>query len=418
MEGSVNVINFVFEDTNRSTNFIDCNDINKSTIRRFGSSVIATAIQPRTRLSINDPLPDHFIIAAGVNHHPDDWAGPPWIKDNRTSVLANLNPVYLKNLQEGKALLLLDQSLEGYQTSWLWEYFHADCAEHNVNPQAIVYVTGNLIADTQYSDWANQHLIAHRIKVIPYMHFEKDIQRIATQMKLSPSVDSHLEYKSINPIKVYNCLQKRPRVHRSWFYLYLFKNNLLDDGLVSTNHYGNHIPNIDGIRVPQDLLEEGAKLLPLIVHGEPNNIKDDQHYINRILDKVCLDSWVSIISEASFVDSEETLFLSEKLFKPIACMHPFIILGNKDSLKKLREMGYKTFDGFIDERYDLLPTFERFEAIINAIKKIIAIEDKTAWYKSMQDILEHNYNVLHTQGKRSNPAHNMLVSYYNDYFKE
>ena len=412
------MINFVFEDVKQSTNFIDCNDLNKSTIRRFGSSVITSAIHPRTRLSINDPLPDHFIIAAGVNHHPEDWAGPPWIKDDRASVLANLNSVYLQSLQEGRALLLLDQSLEGYQTSWLWEYFHADCAQHNVNPQAIIYVTGNLIADTQYEDWADQKTLADRIKVIPYMHFEKDIQRIATQMKLTPSVDSHIKYKLTNPTKVYNCLQKRPRVHRSWFYLYLFKNNLLDHGLISTNHYGNHIPNIDGIRVPQDLLEEGAKLLPLIVHGEPNNTKDDQHYINRILDKVCLDSWVSIISEASFVDSEETLFLSEKLFKPIACMHPFIVLGNRNSLKKLREMGYKTFDGFIDESYDSLPTFERFQAIITAIKKIIAIEDKAAWYKSMQDILEHNYNVLHTQGLRTNPAHDSLVTYYNNYFKE
>lgn len=412
------MINFVFEDLNRSLNFIDCPDVNKSTIRRFGPAVIASSIFPRQKISIHDNLPKNFIIAAGVNHHPDDWSGPPWIKDERASVLANINSVYLTHLQNNQALLLLDQSLEGYQTTWLWEYFHEDCRNHNVNPQSIVYVTGNLIADEQYTAWADQLGLTNRIKVIPYMHFEKDIQRIATQMKLTPSVDAHIEYKLAHTVKTYNCLQKRPRVHRSWFYLYLFKNNLLEHGLVSTNHYGNHIPNIDGIRVPQDLLEEAASLLPLVVHGEPNNTKDDQHYINRILDNVCLDSWVSIISEASFVDSENTLFLSEKLFKPIACMHPFIVLGNKDSLKKLRQMGYKTFDGFIDESYDSLHTFERFEAIISAIKKIIAIEDKAAWYKSMQGILEHNYNVLHTQGNRPNPAHDALINYYNDYFKE
>jgi len=412
------VINFVFEDINRSLNFINCSDINKSNIRRFGSAVIASAVFPRQRISIHNTLPKNFIIAAGVNHHPDDWSGPPWIKEERTSVLANINPIYLTHLQNGRALLLLDQSLEGYQTTWLWEYFHEDCKNYNVNPQSIVYVTGNLIADDQYTAWADQLKLTNRIKVIPYMHFEKDIQRIATQMKLTPSVDAHIAYKLTHTVKAYNCLQKRPRVHRSWFYLYLFKNNLLEHGLVSTNHYGNHIPSIDGVRIPQDLLEEAASLLPLIVHSEPNNIKDDQHYINRILDKVCLDSWVSIISEASFVDSENTLFLSEKLFKPIACMHPFIVMGNRDSLKKLRQMGYKTFDGFIDESYDSLPTFERFEAIISSIKKIIAIEDKVAWYKSMQDILEHNYNVLHNQGKRSNPAHGALISYYNEYFKE
>jgi hypothetical protein len=420
MEGPVNVINFVFEDLKRLKNFINCTDINKSTITRFGPSVIVSSITNRNNIAFNNQLPNKFIIASGVNHHPEDWSGPPWIKESRTSVLDNLNPSYLDSLREGRALLLLDQSLEGYQTPWLWEYFHNDCKKHKVNPQSIVYVTGNLLSDTQYQSWADELSISNRLKVIPYIHFEKHIQHLATFLKISPSFEDTVEYKTQNlkNLKVYNCLQKRQRVHRSWFYLYLFIHKILDYGLVSTNHYGNHIPNIDGIRVPQYLLEEGAKLLPLIVNGEANNIKGDHHYINRILDNVCLDTWVSIVSEASFVDSEDTLFLSEKVFKPIACMHPFIVLGNKDSLKRLRDMGYKTFDGFIDERYDSLPTFERFDAIISSIKQIIAIEDKVSWYKSMQPILEHNYNVLHSQGHRINPACSALINYYNEYFKE
>ena len=61
------------------------------------------------------------------------------------------------------------------------------------------------------------------------------------------------------------------------------------------------------------------------------------------------------------------MFISEKTFKTIACSHPFIVMGNKNTMSKLREMGYKTFDNFIDEGYDPLPTHERLQRIIKTL---------------------------------------------------
>jgi hypothetical protein len=92
-------------------------------------------------------------------------------------------------------------------------------------------------------------------------------------------------------------------------------------------------------------------------------------------------------------------------------------LGNKGSLKELRDMGYKTFEGFIDEQYDELPTFERYDAIVESIKKIIAIEDKAGWFKSMRPILEHNYETLKNNATKINPAFISLEQTYNKYFK-
>jgi hypothetical protein len=65
-----------------------------------------------------------------------------------------------------------------------------------------------------------------------------------------------------------------------------------------------------------------------------------------------------------------------------------------------------------------LDTFPRFEAIIHAIKKIDAIEDKTSWYKSMRGILEHNYSIFKDSGSKDLKAHTELINYYNEYFKE
>jgi hypothetical protein len=153
-----------------------------------------------------------------------------------------------------------------------------------------------------------------------------------------------------------------------------------------------------------------------VIYNTPNNEKDDLFYITRITDQVFLDSWLTVIPEASFADSDGTLFISEKTFKPIACMHPFIVFGNRGSLKELHAMGYKTFSPFINEDYDDLPTFERMDAIIKEIKRIDSIPDKFKWLDSMKDILEHNYKLLHSTIDVAPVAHTNVFNYYNKFF--
>jgi hypothetical protein len=418
------VINFVFENLENLENFTNCPDVNRSGIKRFATSPITQLMvygprgQENKAITIQN-LPSHYMICSGVNHHPDNWAGTHLAFRNEVkNGFSYLSQQYLKDLREGRAMLLLDQSLEGYQTTWLWEYFHTECKDYNINPRAIIYITGNLLCKEQYKNWADEHNISERMNVLPYAHFEEDVHFISKEMKLDITVEKHIQYKkeNVDKIKTYNCLQKRLRAHRIWFYIHLYEANLLDHGLVSMNSYEYTQTYFEG-RVPTQLISENANnILPLLVHGKSNTEHDDNFYIRRILDTVCLDSWISVVSEASFGDQDHTLFLSEKVFKPIACLHPFIVVGNKGSLKKLREMGYRTFEGFIDESYDELPTFERFEAIIESIKQVQSIQNKFAWYESMKDILIHNYNTFQRNSKRENPACIELKNHYKEYF--
>jgi hypothetical protein len=154
-----------------------------------------------------------------------------------------------------------------------------------------------------------------------------------------------------------------------------------------------------------------------IDHQDPNTTGQYHQYITRILDHLYLSTWVSLVVESSFFDYEHSVFISEKTFKPIACMQPFIIVGSKHTLKYLKKLGYKTFEGFIDERYDELPTFERYDAIVESIKKIIAIKDKASWFESMRPILEHNYENLKKNATKTNPAVIRVEQAYNKYFK-
>jgi hypothetical protein len=58
-------------------------------------------------------------------------------------------------------------------------------------------------------------------------------------------------------------------------------------------------------------------------------------------------------------------FISEKIFKPLAFQHPFVVYGTAGTLRFLRESGFETFDHVIDESYD---------EIVNSVSRLSSIE--------------------------------------------
>jgi hypothetical protein len=418
-------MNFVFEDAYKLLNFTSCTDINKSGIPRFAISPLFTSAQIYVNAngkndefriySINEEV-DEYVIPSCVNHSPDDWTGyDPRVK----SFFFHLNEKYLSDLRNDKAFLMLDQSLEGYQTPWLWDHFHKECQIWDISPKRIIYVTGNMIADETYKKWCDDNNINIRMKVIPYPHFELDMgmttwgRNKENSINKLPSFTDNLNYKIENKdkIKTYACLNKRIRQQRVWFYNYLYNSGLLDKGLVSMNVFDKHNYNWEGKYFNDGELDECSSILPLLVYETPNNVLDDNIYINRFPEQVVKDTFFTVVSEAHCGDSDQTMFLSEKTFKVIGCRHPFLIMGNKDSMSMMRKIGYKTFDGFIDEGFDSLPTHERLQYIIESIRKVDKIQDKIGWYKSMEEIIEFNYDVLIEKLDRYPDAYTDMKNY-------
>lgn len=417
---------FAFEDKTHLNNFKMCGDKNNSGLLRFTpcpmTSTLVRYWQTKDRYlnlsfanysiyhhGVDPDTTIKYLISTGVNHSPGEWCGPDRMGQgynpshpDRKSVFALLNDKYLKDLQDNNAMLMLDQSHEGYQVPWLWSWFHNECDDNNISPRNIIYVTGNCLAEEQYTAWANTHGIVTRIKVVPYTHFENMINVTAeNRVRIDggdplPTFESHIEHKTNNPeeLKTFNALQKRIRPHRVWLYKMLHDHNLLQDGLCSMNEFTQYNTYLEGKSLPEDVIDKYNEGLPLKVYNKANNEKDDGYYITRFNDETILNTFVSVVSEASFADIDQTCFLSEKTFKSIAEYSPFIVYGNRRSLEFLKDFGYKTFHPHIDETYDTLPTFERLEAIIKEITRIKNIEDKVEWFKDMEDILQHNREVL------------------------
>ncbi len=111
------------------------------------------------------------------------------------------------------------------------------------------------------------------------------------------------------------------------------------------------------------------------------------------------DTYINLVTETFF---GRNVFLSEKIFKPLSNLQPFIVLGDYGTLAELKRLGFKTFEPFIDESYDLeIERKKRIKKIEIEIQKLKnkSIEEIHNWYYSIKEILIHNQNHLYTFDK-------------------
>jgi hypothetical protein len=89
------------------------------------------------------------------------------------------------------------------------------------------------------------------------------------------------------------------------------------------------------------------------------------------------------------VFDDQRIHLTEKIFRPIACGHPFILAAGPGSLEYLRSYGFKTFDPWIDESYDKeINSYLRLKKIIQSMIKLIDLNNSE--YSAVKDIAEFN----------------------------
>lgn len=92
-------------------------------------------------------------------------------------------------------------------------------------------------------------------------------------------------------------------------------------------------------------------------------------------------------------------YLTEKTWKAMLYKMPFMIVGGKHSLLKLKEFGFKTFDNFWDESYDNLDfAADRIDAIINNLNDLAELNKNQIdnLHKEMLPLVEHNQNHMST----------------------
>ena len=130
--------------------------------------------------------------------------------------------------------------------------------------------------------------------------------------------------------------------------------------------------------------------LPLTLHDNPVNGNFSAHYGHQE-HRLWQKSLWHLVNETVFYDSK--LHLTEKIFKPIVAMRPFILVAAPGNLQYLRRYGFKTFGSWIDESYDLVedPSL-RLDMITSEISKLCAMTRPQIdeMYQDMRPVLAYN----------------------------
>jgi hypothetical protein len=104
------------------------------------------------------------------------------------------------------------------------------------------------------------------------------------------------------------------------------------------------------------------------------------------------DTYFSLITETVF--NYPYSFRTEKIWKPIAIGHPFIVAGNQHYYRDLHNLGFKTFGNLIDESFDsVYNNTNRLERIAQVIEDLCR-QDLASFVKECYNICKYNQQHL------------------------
>ena len=203
--------------------------------------------------------------------------------------------------------------------------------------------------------------------------------------------------------KKFTCLARMDKPFRKLFASSIWYHGLVDEGYFSYNgmRYQKEFDEklddpVYGWNKHWQNTEELFDNFNLHVPFTADNLDDAGHNNHKLIDsRFYQDSYWNFVLETHF--SKNNVFLTEKTFKPILNLQPFTIVGAPGSLKLLRELGYETFDYWIDEQYDKIKNdearmFECFAVAYELSKK--SHDEHVTMMKEMIPVLAHNQQVL------------------------
>jgi hypothetical protein len=295
-----------------------------------------------------------------------------FFSDNLDIGFGCISEKYLKDIKEGRSKIVMLFLYEGYSGSkgnYDLEIIEKWRTDSGLPINSIYYVSGNLLC---------QQIVENK-----NLGFQgRPIQYFEPWNKYNEN--TIIDFKPVNEKNLYLTYNRNPRHHRVQLILNLIKHNIFDRGLISLSELVYKTPedaNVEHV----DFLKNNAPFVisegcDLFFNMCCNITKEDYE-----------KTFISMVTE-TLVD-EGTLFISEKIWKPIMVGHPFIVFGNLGTLKFLKSMGYKTFDKWINEEYDNEPdSGKRCNMITEELVKLSTktVEELKLIRSEMNEVCDYN----------------------------
>lgn len=294
-------------------------------------------------------------------------------------------PLHTKKLFSEGLSILIYYSREGHELGpWFLDIYN-NLKKNNLLDANIFFAFGDYDFVENYKSFIKEHKIKNFLTPI-YVNFFAGCY--LDNIKLSNlCIDENKKYDYL----FYN---RKLRPHRLYAVAELKNLNILKNGLVSLIGVDDQFTLSECINVLEkhglgstNLMNFTTDLKPIILDEVPDNYTMELPQDNNLLHYK--QTFFSVVSETSLV----CRFFTEKIYRPIFNLHPFIIIGPAKFLELLKGQGYKTFEELFDESYDNeLDHIVRIKKVIKEIEKFVKIshEDKKAKFIQITDKLLYN----------------------------
>ena len=339
------------------------------------------------------------------------YAGP--VQDVWDLIEKQPDSTFIKNINEqianGKDIICLYNISEIMREPTI-DKIHNCLPKLNIHPSKIYFVTGALDGPENYEEYCKDKGYVDRITILSANIF-------LNVSKEQNSCDVYSEYIPKIRSKKFLCFNRVERRHRIVLTHKLLTNNLVDTAYYS--FYGNKFNSdwIDNITLTsyQLLNKEASSLregLQQYKHLFPMHLTADIKNRNNPIGiepsdiELYDNSYYSIVTETYFyadmsmdnlsADNIPAIFFTEKIYKPIAMKHPFILVSRANSLKWLRNLGFKTFSPYINESYDdELNDDVRMNMIVDEVKRLDKFTDAEwiEWQNNIKSIVDYNFQI-------------------------
>ncbi len=335
-------------------------------------------------------------------------------------------------IRNGNGYILICYYAEGHIIQQNYKDIHNFLLKYNVPSKKCIFVSSNINGKKQYNNFCKDMptLTRQRIKILELNHmFISSVQiyrhitesdNVGPMDNIWPYKQSFFTEKDFDDLK--NTIREKYflsynrviREYRLALISMIYEMGLQDKGIISLGaeevdpanggvwptRIRDFIKDKKQSEVVNKALKSIKPLYPIDADGDIDAnwvYEENGNKINGAVGQWSNFShqykriYFNVVTESCYY--EDCIYMSEKIFKPISNLTPFIIVSTSHFLSKLKALGFKTFSPWIDESYDEeVDNDKRFFMILDEIKRLCSMskEEIHKWYYEMEDILKHN----------------------------
>ena len=362
----------------------------------------------------------HKLIDASAIHCLIQY--PDWHTD--LNLFRFVKPKALKQLKnDPKCFFLFDTSTEGFSTIHDVPYFdvlYYSCEQAGVDPEKVIFFSSNMYDESNIVRFNMEHNKQKSIKVVTFNNFESMLFGIAGAESIGDSVRQQIDGETCDQYverrmkqekqevaqrykgKIFLSLSRVNRPHRTLSAYEIFHSDLYYHGLVSHDLFKKKtLKHWHSYQMPTGCNISGSDIKKWQKNVLPLTIDTDDFITNHAMS---LSSYLhqqtlfQIVNETFAENWQGTsLFWSEKTFRSIYHLQPFLIFGQRHANLKLQDYGYKIFDNNFDYSFDEEhDTYKRWSKLREEVEKhvnrisALPITKQIDWRWRQADLLAHN----------------------------